>query len=52
MGLLYFFTLGFLYFGTIYDLFTYKRRTNDYNYKAAIEAREMVESYDFEEDLF
>ncbi len=45
-GILYFITCGFLYIGTIYDLFTYKRRTNEYNYQAALRARDVVTHYD------
>jgi TM2 domain-containing membrane protein YozV len=37
LGLLYFFTGGFLGIGTVIDLFTYKSITNDYNRHLAYE---------------
>jgi TM2 domain-containing membrane protein YozV len=38
MGLLYFFTAGFCFIGTIVDLINYKSLANDYNQKMAFES--------------
>lgn len=38
MGLLYFFTAGFCFIGTIVDLINYKSMANEYNQKMAFES--------------
>jgi TM2 domain-containing membrane protein YozV len=38
MGILYFFTAGFCFIGTIVDLINYKDLANDYNKKMAFES--------------
>jgi TM2 domain-containing membrane protein YozV len=42
LGLLYFFTFGFFWIGTILDLINYKKLTNDYNHKMAYESFEIM----------
>ncbi|WP_295721052.1 TM2 domain-containing protein [Mucilaginibacter sp.] len=42
MGLLYFFTAGFCFIGTIVDLINYKNIANEYNQKMAFESFNIV----------
>jgi TM2 domain-containing membrane protein YozV len=42
MGVLYFFTAGFCFVGTIVDLINYKNLTSDYNRKIAFESFHMA----------
>jgi TM2 domain-containing membrane protein YozV len=39
MGILYFFTAGLCFIGTIVDLVNYKSLANEYNHKMAMESR-------------
>ena len=45
MGLLYLFTGGLCFIGTIYDLVTYRTINQEYNQSVAIEARNMTRAY-------
>jgi len=45
MGLLYLFTGGLCFIGTIYDLVTYRNITLEYNQSVALEARNMTRAY-------
>ncbi len=42
MGLLYFFTVGFCFVGTIIDLVNHKTLANDYNHKMAYESYQIT----------
>ncbi|MDX1627427.1 MAG: TM2 domain-containing protein [Fulvivirga sp.] len=42
MGILYFFTLGLCYIGTIIDLINYQKLTFEYNHKIALEVKAAV----------
>ncbi|EOR95905.1 TM2 domain family protein [Arcticibacter svalbardensis MN12-7] len=42
MGILYFFTAGLCFIGTIVDLINYKSMANDFNRKVALECAQMV----------
>ncbi len=42
MGILYFFTAGLCFIGTIVDLVNYKSLANEYNQKMAFEARHLM----------
>ncbi len=45
LGVIYLITIGFGYVGTIYDTVTYKRRTNQYNYKVALKCKKIAEHF-------
>ena len=45
MGLLYFFTGGLCFIGTIVDIINHKQLAFEYNQKMAIEARSMVKGF-------
>ena len=42
LGILYFFTVGLCFIGTIVDLINYKSMANEYNYKMAIESARFI----------
>ncbi len=42
MGILYFFTAGLCFIGTIVDLMNYRSLANEYNYKMAMESRHLI----------
>lgn len=42
LGILYFFTVGLCFIGTIVDLINYKSLANEYNYKMALESARFV----------
>jgi len=42
MGILYFFTAGLCFIGTIVDLINYKSLANEYNHKMAMESRQFI----------
>lgn len=42
LGILYFFTVGLCFIGTIIDLINYKSMANEYNYKMALESARFV----------
>ncbi|MBK0382220.1 TM2 domain-containing protein [Pedobacter sp. SD-b] len=43
MGIIYFFTAGFCFIGTIIDLVNYKNLANEFNHKMALESRSFIE---------
>jgi TM2 domain-containing membrane protein YozV len=43
LGVLYFFTAGLCFIGTIVDLINYKSLANEYNHKMALESRRFLE---------
>jgi len=42
MGIIYFFTAGLCFIGTIVDLVNYKSLANEYNHKMAMESRHFI----------
>ncbi|MFD1628903.1 TM2 domain-containing protein [Pseudopedobacter beijingensis] len=42
LGILYFFTVGLCFIGTIVDLINYKSMANEYNYKMAMESARIL----------
>lgn len=43
MGILYLFTAGLCFIGTIYDLVNYKSMVNEYNRQMVVEAKQMMD---------
>jgi TM2 domain-containing membrane protein YozV len=45
LGLVYFFTCGFLFIGTIIDLFSYRKITRRYNERIALETAQIISNF-------